>query len=422
MEFKAVRGTKDILPDTVKVWQYIEGKAKKILECYGYQEIRTPIFEETNLFVRGIGETTDIVSKEMYTFLDKKGRSLTLRPEGTAPVVRAYIEHRLDTRGSPIRLYYFGPMFRYERPQAGRQRQFWQLGIEVLGTSHPSIDAEVIDMTMYLLQELGLNELEVQINSVGCGVCRPRYKEALIRYLSPFFKDLCKSCKEKLSRNPMRILDCKVCFDLKISSPVMIEFLCDRCKDHFEGVKEYLDMLEVTFILKPHLVRGLDYYTNTCFEIIDKNLGAQDAVCAGGRYDGLVEEFGGKPTPAFGASAGIERIIVALEKQGVDVPSSTKVDVYFATIGSRVKKKVFSLVKDLRKKDISTIFEWNDKSLKASLREANRLRSRFVVIIGDTELNRNQAILKDMETGEQKEISLSGLVNVISNLLRRGCK
>ena len=346
MKFRIPRGTQDLLPGEVEKWQYVEEKAKELCRRYHFSEVRTPVFEQTSLFQRGVGETTDIVEKEMYTFEDRGGRSLTLRPEGTASVVRSFVENKLYADTPPTKLYYIGPMFRYERPQAGRQRQFHQFGVEVFGTEEPDVDAEIIDLGYRFYRATGLADVKVELNSVGCPRCRPVHREALVEYLTPHKEELCKDCQSRLERNPMRILDCKneSCHRITEGAPKVIDFLCDHCGPHFDSVKEALELLEVPFHVNTRLVRGLDYYTQTAFEFVLEGKGG-GSLGGGGRYNGLVEEVGGPETPGIGFAVGLERVLMALEQQEVELPLHTGVDCFLVTLGAEAKKHGVTLLK-----------------------------------------------------------------------------
>ena len=413
MKVRKVRGTRDILPDKIMKWQYIENVSRRILENFGFQEIRTPLFEETPLFSRSIGEATDIVAKEMYTFRDRKGRSLTLRPEGTAPIVRAYLENRLPT---PVKLYYLGPFYRYERPQAGRYREFYQIGAETIGSSSPASDAEIISLTMTLFKKLGLKDLILQLNGAGCRKCQPDYKKALKDYFREKLNSLCDDCKRRYKKNPLRILDCKSkgCQKYIAQAPAISEYLCGECRGALEEVKRYLNILKIKYIINPRLVRGLDYYTKTAFEIANKGLGAQNAIAAGGRYDNLIEDLGGSSTPAVGVALGMDRLIQALEREGVKLPVEEGIDIYLALLGKKASKKGFALVQGLREKNLKVEGNLSSKSLKSQMRLANRLGARYVLILGEEELSKKRAILKDMATGKQEEIPLSKIIEEVS--------
>lgn len=408
------------MPEEVRVWQYIEKTIRDVCDMFGYSEIRVPIFEHTEVFQRGIGETTDIVEKEMYTFTDKGGRSVTLRPEGTAAVVRAYLEHKLYGKYPLAKLYYMGPMFRYERPQAGRYRQFHQFGVEALGSSSPYIDAEVIDMASTLYTSLGIRDFEIKLNTIGCPKCRPAYQSALRAALSDKLERLCKNCRNRYERNPMRILDCKedVCKELTENVDGIDEYLCDECMVHFTKVKECLDSLGINYTEDKRLVRGFDYYTKTVFEIVYKGLGAQDAIGGGGRYDGLVEEYGGPHTPAVGFAAGLERVILTLKQSGNLPEIVDELDVYIACIGEDITTTAFSLVSSLRRKGISAEMDYSGKSLKSQMKSANKLGARYVVILGPDEIQKGYVLVKAMSTGEQDEVALKGLEEYIASKKR----
>jgi histidyl-tRNA synthetase len=415
MKITGPRGTNDILPGESIKWQYVEKKAMDILKRYNYQEIRIPIFEDTNLFQRGIGETTDIVEKEMYTFNDKGGRSITLRPEGTASVVRSFLEHKIYGQAQPTKYFYFGPMFRYERPQSGRYRQFHQMGVEVLGTDNPAIDAEVILLGLQMLKELGLSDLEVHLNSVGCPECRDRYREVLLEYFAPKLEELCSDCKSRYERNPLRLLDCKndSCREYAENAPEIYDSLCEECSEHFEMVKKYLDQLEINYILDPKLVRGLDYYTKTAFEIIYTGLGAQDTIFGGGRYDGLAEEIGEKEVPGIGFAMGMERIIMALEEQEVELPLHTDLDLFITTIGQPAKETAFKYLYKLRQAGLRVEMDYLGRSVKGQMKCADRNNAQYSIILGDNELEKGVATIREMKTGEQEEIKLDNLVSEI---------
>ncbi|PKP54997.1 histidine--tRNA ligase, partial [Candidatus Atribacteria bacterium HGW-Atribacteria-1] len=376
------KGTQDILPEDISKWYYIEDMIKEILNKYGYKEIRTPFFEYTDLFVRGIGESTDIVTKEMFTFPDRKGRSLTLRPEGTAPVIRAYLENSMDRISKVIKLFYLGPMFRCEKPQAGRFRQFNQFGIEIIGTKSPVTDVEVIITVLDVYKKLGLKNLEILINSVGCKKCRVDYVQKLKKYLKNKKDFLCSECKERYSKNPLRVLDCKKdgCKEIIESAPVITKNLCQECELHFLEVKSYLNDQKIIFHEDPQLVRGLDYYTKTAFEIISGGLGAQNAIGGGGRYDDLVEELGGKPTPAVGFAAGIERMIIAIDQQKVKWPVGKGLDIFVANVDEKNKDTAFRLLQKIRNTGLSADMDYSEGSLKSQMRIANKIGARYTVI------------------------------------------
>jgi len=409
--FNAPRGTKDILPDESAKWQYIENLFRKVAESFGYREIRTPTFEEAGLFTRSIGEDTDIVSKEMYTFQDKGGRTLALRPEGTASVVRAYIEHGLYINQPFAKFYYITPLFRYERPQAGRYREHHQLGVEAIGSKSPYLDAEVIYLTYRFLELLGIKEKELHLNSVGCPICRPKYIEKLREFLLPHKRELCEDCQRRLDYNPLRILDCKreTCQKITANIPPIYAFLCPDCASHFSKLQELLSSSGISFRLNPRLVRGLDYYTKTAFEIISTKLGAQNSVCGGGRYDGLVEELGGPPIPAVGMGMGVERILIALEN---DLPCvKDEMDVFVAVEEERQRDKAFQLLMQLREKGLKADMDYLERSLKSQLRQANRIGAKYALILRKDGI----IVLRDMEKGTQKEVKLE---EAIGELIR----
>jgi histidyl-tRNA synthetase len=403
------RGTKDILPGVSGYWQYIEQTARDICRLYGYQEIRTPIFEHTELFLRGIGETTDIVEKEMYTFTDKGNRSITLRPENTAAVVRAFLENKLYAGTQPAKLFYMGPMFRYDRPQAGRFRQFHQFGVEAISSQGPAIDAEIIMLAVQFLQKLGLSDLTLYLNSVGCPQCRPVYRDKLQEFLRDKLQDLCKDCQSRFDRNPMRVLDCKneKCTLLSQGAPQMTDCLCDECQQHFAQLKVLLSAAQIDFKLNPRLVRGLDYYTKTAFEIQYAPLGAQSAVCGGGRYDGLIAECGGDATPGIGFAIGLERVMLALEKQELLPQLDVALDVFIAPLECKAQSIAFKLLCNLRQAGVTADMDFMERSLKAQLKHANKYPARFVAIIGEEEVIQEKVMLKNMQTGEQQLVNVS---------------
>ncbi|ABO49294.1 histidyl-tRNA synthetase [Desulforamulus reducens MI-1] len=406
------RGTNDILPGEVEKWQFLEQLTRQVCREYGYGEIRTPIFEHTELFARGVGETTDIVEKEMYTFTDRGDRSITLRPEGTASTVRAYVENKLHALPQPVKLYYTGPMFRYDRPQAGRYRQFHQFGVEVFGSNDPAIDAEVIAMAMDIYHRIGLQNLKLHINSVGCPECRPVLRQRLQEYFKPHLSNLCSNCQGRYERNPLRILDCKSekCQEIGQSAPTTLDVLCPECNSHFESVKTYLDAVGVSYIIDNRLVRGLDYYTRTAFEIMTQDIGAQSSIGGGGRYNGLIEECGGPATPGIGFALGLERILLTAERQGITFPITRGPQVYIATVGSGIERQAFALLQDLRRQGIAAEKDYLGRSLKAQMKFAGKLDTRFVVILGEEEFDRGVAVVRDMQAGEQQEVSLRELV------------
>ena len=420
---KALRGTQDILPAAAEKWQFMETKIRRLCRQYGFGEIRTPHFEQTELFQRGIGETTDVVSKEMYTFVDRGDRSLTLRPENTAAAVRAYLEHKEYADQGVTKWYYMGSMFRYDRPQAGRFREFHQFGIEILGTPLPQADAECIAMAVQLFTELGLHDLEVYINSVGCPVCRPVYRQALLDYLQQYRDQLCDDCVERMDKNPLRVLDCKQehCHEVALGAPRLTEYLCEECAGHYQAVQELLTAAGIAFMEDPRLVRGLDYYTKTAFEIQYAPLGAQSAVCGGGRYDGLVEEIGGISVPGIGFAVGLERLLLALESQDLLPASAAAADVAIAVQTPQANTTAFALGQKLRQAGLSVDTDLLQRSMKSRLKQAAKSGVKYVIIIGETELDEGTVTLRDMQSHEQETVSQTALHDVLSAKLdRRG--
>ena len=405
---QAPKGTQDLLPKQTAAWQAVEEAMRSEAAVHGFGEVRTPVFEHTELFQRSVGETTDVVQKEMYTFTDKGGRSITLRPEGTAGAVRAMLEHALYNDGFPVRLYYFTSCYRYEKPQAGRLREFHQFGVEMFGAAAPVADAEVICMAKSIFDRLGIRNLELQINSIGCPECRATYYKALQEYFGQYRDQLCETCLGRLDRNPMRILDCKspVCSKIAAGAPSMLDYLCDDCRAHFEGVQKNLEAVGVAYTVNPTIVRGLDYYTRTVFEFVSSDLGAQSTVCGGGRYDGLVEEMGGRPTPGLGYAIGLERLMMILEAQGIELPQAKRCDVYIAGLGEPAQRKAFELVTKLRTYSLFAECDTCSRSLKAQMKYADKIHAQYTIVLGDDELANGKAELKNMSTGEKKEISI----------------
>jgi histidyl-tRNA synthetase len=405
--FRAPRGTKDILPSEQGYWKLVTEKAGEMCQLYGYQRIDTPVFEDAGLFLHSVGEETDIVEKQMYTFDDRGGDKVTLRPEGTAPVCRAYIEHGLHNLPQPVRLFYFGPIFRYERPQAGRFRQHQQLGCEAIGAADATLDAEIIDMAWTLYASLGLKNLTLQLNSIGCRTCRREYLQRLKDYYLSHEESLCRDCQGRLSRNPLRLLDCKNpnCHELVKGAPRIIEYICPDCQAHFGVLKDCLATLGIPYEVNPYLVRGLDYYTRTVFEIQPIDIGGQSTIGGGGRYDNLVEILDGKPTPAVGFATGLERIIQNLQKQGIGPPSTSGPRVYVAHLGPEALKEALRLSARLRQAGIATTLAVDDRSLKAQLKQANALGFSHAVVIGEDELRTGTVLLRDMAKGDQAQLS-----------------
>ena len=412
------RGTNDIVPGEIELWLDLEEKIRRVCRAYGYQELRTPLFEHTELFQRGIGDTTDIVEKEMCTFIDKGKRSITLRPEGTAPLVRAYLENNLGSGALPVKMYYYGPMFRYERPQAGRYRQFTQFGFEALGSEDPLLDVEAIALPLELYKACGLSGFEVEINSIGCSSCRPSYRQELIEYFEPHVDTLCKSCQSRLHRNPLRLLDCKVegCQEVLNGAPQITEHLCQDCSDHFDQVLGYLDVLGISYNLNRRLVRGFDYYTRTVFEVTSSELGSQNAIGAGGRYDGLVEELGGKPTPAVGFAVGVERLLLALAGQNKHMIESQGPDAYLVHFGGETKSKAAQIAHLLRGRGLWAELDHLDRSIRAQMKAANRLNSKHVLVFGEEELAQNQVVVRNMTDGNEQMVDLSDFDRLVTIL------
>ena len=404
---KAVRGTKDILEGTAAKYSYIRRVAEDLFSAYGFSYIKTPIFEETDLFKRGIGEATDVVEKEMYTFLDRGERSITLRPEGTASVVRAYLENKIYAKEDVSKFYYMGSMFRYERPQAGRQREFNQVGVEVLGEHSPLLDAEIITMSYHLLEKLGITDLEVNINSIGGNETRQKYRQALIDYLTPFKDELCEDCQRRIETNPLRVLDCKVetCKKHTQDAPSIIDSLSEEERNHYEEVKKYLTIFGIPYVENSRLVRGLDYYSSTVFEIVTNKLGAQGTVLGGGRYDNLLKQLGDKEIPAFGFAAGVERIMMLME----DIPAK-ETDVYIAWLGENVCEFAMKLADTLRKKNIKVAVDFNAKGMKSHMKKADKLNVKYTVIVGEDEMAKGVVVLKDFASRTQEELTVDQLV------------
>lgn len=411
----APRGTKDILPDSVGDWNYVEGEIRELCRRFGYSEIRTPIFEHTELFQRGIGEGTDVVDKEMYTFTDRGDRSITLRPENTASAVRAYLQNKLYAESNLVKLFYIGSMFRYDRPQAGRMREFHQFGVEALGEANPAVDAEVILLAMSLLEGLGLKDLELSINSVGCPKCRSKYRTMLQDFFRDKLDDLCEDCRSRFDRSPLRILDCKKDSDkpYMADAPKITDCLCDECSDHFAKLKEHLANAGISFQHDPRLVRGLDYYTKTAFEIKYPPLGAQSAVAGGGRYDGLIEEMGGSPTPAVGFATGLERLLLALESQNLLPEKNRSVDAYVVALGEAAQSEGFKLLNNLRKAGLSAAMDFAGRSMKAQMKQANKLGARYALILGEDEISEGVVMLRSMSDSQQEKVALAEVIGKI---------
>ena len=410
---KAPKGTKDIIGDEAKKYTYISNVTQKMFENYGYSYAKTPIFEETELFKRGIGEATDVVEKEMYTFKDKGDRSITLRPENTASMVRCYLEHSIYAKEDVARFYYNGSMFRYERPQAGRQREFNQIGVEVFGEKSPILDAEVIAMGYNLLKKLGITDLEVKINSVGSKGSRTIYREKLVEHFQTHLDDMCNDCRDRINRNPLRLLDCKVDGhkDFYKAAPSIIDYLFEDERKHYEEVKKYLDIFGVKYTEDPTLVRGLDYYSSTVFEIVTNKLGSQGTVLGGGRYDNLLKELGDKDIPAVGFAAGVERIMMLLD----DYPKNTP-DVYIAWLGDTTIETAMNIAENLRKNDLKVHIDFSSKGMKSHMKKADKLAVKYCVILGEDELNKDVVLLKNFETREQEEIKIEEILEKVKGM------
>ena len=398
------KGTKDVLPQESYKWQFVEKTARDVARRFNVSEIRTPTFEHTEVFLRGVGETTDIVNKEMYTFLDKGGRSITLKPEGTAGVARAFVENGMSSQVLPAKLFYITQCFRYERPQAGRLREFHQFGVEFLGATDANIDAETILLAKTFLDEVGIKNITLYLNSIGCKECRKKYEQALKDYLNQNVDQMCELCKDRLQKNPLRTLDCKndTCKKITADAPKILDYICDDCKAHFEKVQKLLTIAGVEFKVNPNIVRGLDYYTRTVFEFVSENIGAQGTVCGGGRYDGLIKQLGGNDVSGIGFAVGIERILMLLENLGVEIPNQNGVEYYFAPMGEKESEKAFELVTKLRAKGITADFDHMNRSIKAQFKYADKIGAKKVAVIGSDELSNNSVKVKEMSTGNEE--------------------
>ncbi|MBO9610014.1 MAG: histidine--tRNA ligase [Paenibacillaceae bacterium] len=413
MSFQKPKGTQDILPGTVEKWQFLESKARELCRAFNYREIRTPIFEHTELFQRGVGETTDIVEKEMYTFLDKGDRSISLRPEGTAGVVRAYVENKLYAEPDVTKMYYIGPMFRYERPMAGRYRQLHQFGIEAFGSEDPALDAEVIALGYTFYKSVGMKQVRVEINSVGTPEVRAAYRDTLLAFLTPMRDSLCKDCQARMDRNPLRVLDCKVDQDKFADAPSLLDHLDEACSAHFAAVQRYLTDMGIPFSVNHRLVRGLDYYTHTAFEYKADGIGAIDTIGGGGRYNGLVGQIGGSDRSGVGLGLGLERTLLILEAQEVEVPTGEPLDVYLVGMGERAEQVLPRILYELRLGGLQAEKDYLGRKMKAQLKSADRLQARYVAILGDEELERGEIALKEMATGEQRSVALERLAETL---------
>lgn len=416
MAIIAPKGTKDTLPSQVYKWHYVEQKFSEICDKYGFKEIRTPLFEHTELFKRGVGDTTDIVQKEMYTFNDYANRSITLKPEGTSPVARAFIEHKQYAEVQPTKYYYITPCFRYEKPQSGRLRAFHQFGIEIFGTTNMLADAECICLGYDFLHSMGLTDIQLRINSVGCPACRQKHRDALRKFLEPVYDQLCGTCKDRYERNPMRILDCKseICQDLVKDAPNMIDYLCDECKDAFDDVQKDLDAMGIEYIVDPRIVRGLDYYTKTAFEFVMESNGTQGTVCGGGRYDHLIEEIGGPPIPGVGFGLGIERLLMLMDEKGIEIPKPEPLKAFIAVMGDNAKAFGLKLLRDLRNKGVKAEIDTLARNIKGQFKYADRLGAQYTVVIGENELTQGMVSIKEMATSQQRQVKLEDLLEELA--------
>ena len=415
----AIKGTLDVLPKESYKIQYVESAVREIAENFGFYEMRTPVFEHTELFQRSVGETTDVVQKEMYTFADKGGRSITLRPEGTAGAARAFLENGLFNEALPQKIYYLTSCYRYEKPQAGRLREFHQFGVEAFGAGSPAQDAEIIALANEVFNYLGVKNLTLEINSIGCPACRAAYQKALKAYFENYKSELCETCNGRLDRNPMRILDCKspVCSKIAADAPKILDYLCDDCRAHFDAVQQYLNTMQIDFTVNPEIVRGLDYYTRTVFEFVSNEIGAQGTVCGGGRYDGLLEELGGKPMPACGFGMGLERLLLLMDAQNTPFPDRKGCDIYFASMGDKANLEAARLALDLRNEGLAAQFDTVGRALKAQMKYADKLGALYTVVLGDNELETRKAQLKNMKDGTLMEISLDDFTDTFQSIV-----
>ena len=418
---RAIKGTNDILPEESHNWQFVEQKMLETASQFGFKEIRVPVFEHTEVFLRSVGDTTDVVQKEMYTFDDKGGRSITLRPELTAGVIRSSIEKGLINGALPQKLCYIGGCYRYEKPQAGRLREFHQFGVECVGAAAPNADAEVISLAKSVLQNIGIKDISLEINSIGCPECRKEYHKALKKYFSSKRDQLCNTCNDRLERNPMRILDCKspVCSAIAENAPTVIDFLCDDCKAHFESVKAHLNAMNIDFKVNPKIVRGLDYYTRTVFEFVSGDIGAQSTVCGGGRYDGLIKQMGGTDTPSLGFAMGIERLMMVLKAQNAEFPEAPTCDLFIASLGEKAGIKASALCKELRDEGYKVQTDICGRGLKAQMKYANKIGAKFTLVLGDNEVDSGKASLKNMADSSEREIPLSEIVEELGEEIRK---
>ncbi|MDD6488957.1 MAG: histidine--tRNA ligase [Clostridia bacterium] len=404
----SIKGTVDVLPAESYKWQFVEDIMRKQAQSYGFKEIRTPVFEHTELFNRSVGDTTDVVQKEMYTFETKGGESVTLRPEGTAGAARAVLEHGVYNDGYPIKAYYLTSCYRYEKPQKGRQREFHQFGMEVYGAPSYFADAEVICAAHSIFERLGVRNISLEINSIGCPTCRAKYHNALKEYFAKYKTELCDTCLSRLDRNPMRILDCKEqkCSEIAANAPTVLDYICDDCREHFEGVKKCLDAEGIKYTVNPKIVRGLDYYTRTVFEFVSNDIGAQGTVCGGGRYDGLIEELGGQHTPSLGFGMGIERLLILMKNQGIEIPKPPVCDLYVIGMDEDSKIRAFQIAEEVRKSSLISECDIVGRTFKAQMKYANKINAKFIIVIGSNEMAENKAKIKNMQTGKETEIPL----------------
>lgn len=418
---RAIKGTNDILPEESNKWQFVESKMLETALQFGFKEIRVPVFEHTEVFLRSVGDTTDVVQKEMYTFDDKGGRSITLRPELTAGVIRSAIEKGLVNGALPQKLCYIGGCYRYEKPQAGRLREFHQFGVECVGAAAPNADAEVISLAKSVLDNIGIKNISLEINSIGCPECRKEYHKALKEYFSANAENLCDTCKDRLDRNPMRILDCKspVCKKIAENAPVVIDFLCEDCRDHFEKVKANLEAMQIEYKVNPKIVRGLDYYTRTVFEFVSGDIGAQSTVCGGGRYDGLIGQMGGPKTPSLGFAMGIERLMMVLSAQNAELPKAPTCDLFIATLGENAILKASALCRLLRDEGYKVQTDICGRGLKAQMKYADKIGAKFTLVLGDNEVESGKATLKNMSNSAEKEIALAEIVEELGEEIRK---
>ena len=418
---RAVKGTNDILPADSHKWQFVEEKMLETALLYGFKEIRVPVFEHTEVFLRSVGDTTDVVQKEMYTFDDKGGRSITLRPELTAGVIRSAIENGLVNAALPQKVCYIGGCYRYEKPQAGRLREFHQFGVECMGAAAPAADAEVISLARQILLNLGIEDISLEINSIGCPECRKKYHAALKKYFEAKKGELCATCNDRLERNPMRILDCKspICSEIAKDAPVVIDFLCDDCAAHFEGVKAHLNATKINYKINPHIVRGLDYYTRTVFEFVSGDIGAQSTVCGGGRYDGLISQMGGPAVPSLGFAMGIERLMLAINNKGIELPEAKTADLYIATMGDNAAIKATEICTAVREEGYKAQTDICSRGLKAQMKYADKIGAKFTVVLGDNEIETGKVKLKDMSNGTETEIKISEICEELGEAIRK---